>query len=439
MKQKLFVLSMDAMVREDIAYLETKPNFAKIMAKRAEVTGVRSVYPASTYPAHTTLQTGCYPGKHGVRMNFQLKTVDDKIPHWARFSSDIEVETIFDAAKRAGCTTASVYWPITGNNPNIDYIINEYFFYYPGERDRIEEVFAGMGANEDALQAVRENLYLFPGRRNPKAPGGLNREGVFDDFIMGCTCSLIRNVQPDVMLVHNCWLDSLRHRYGAFNEHVTGGLDATDAWLGDVIVAMEEAGVWEQTNFVILSDHGQRNYTRLVKLNVLLQQGGLQELAPNGTIYNWKAYSQSNGKSTTIFLADNTSEKLYQRVYDYLKQLQAEGKWGIEAIHTREELKERYNQYGPFSFMVEADEETEFDNALSGDAVKDLPDCEVHGAHGYEPEKGPQPVFMGSGPAFREGAVLERAEMVDIAPTLAAVLGQTMPEADGRCLSELLR
>jgi len=439
MKQKLFVLSMDAMVREDVAYLETKPNFAKIMAKRAEVTGVRSVYPASTYPAHTTLQTGCYPGKHGVRMNFQLKTVEDNIPHWARFSDDIEVETVFDAAKRAGCTTASVYWPITGRNPSIDYIINEYFFYYPGEKDRIEEVFAGMGANEDALQAVRENLHLFPGRRNPKAPGGVNREGVFDDFIMGCTCSLIRNIQPDVMLVHNCWLDSLRHRYGVFNEHVTAGLDATDAWLGDVIAAMEKAGVWEQTNFVILSDHGQRNYTRLVKLNVLLRQGGFQELAPDGTIYNWKAYAQSNGKSSTIFLADNTSEKLYRRVYDYLKQLQAEGKWGIEAVHTGEELRERYSQYGPFSFMVEADEPTEFVNTLSGEAVKELPDGEVHGAHGYEPEKGPQPVFMGSGPAFREGVVLERAEMVDVAPTLAKIMGQELPQADGRPMTELLR
>lgn len=30
MQQKLFVLSMDAMVREDIAYLEIKPNFKKL-------------------------------------------------------------------------------------------------------------------------------------------------------------------------------------------------------------------------------------------------------------------------------------------------------------------------------------------------------------------------------------------------------------------------
>lgn len=438
MKEKLFVLSMDAMVREDIAYLETRPNFARIMARRAEVTGVRSVYPASTYPAHTTLQTGCYPGKHGIRMNFQLKPVEDNIPHWARFADAIRVENIFAAAKRAGCTTASVYWPITGNDPNIDYIINEYFFYYPGEKDRVEEVFAGMGANEDALRAVRENLHLFPGRRNPKAPGGLNREGVFDDFIMGCTCSLIRNVQPDVMLVHNCWLDSLRHTYGVFNGHVTAGLDATDVWLGDVIAAMEEAGVWEQTNFVILSDHGQMDYSRKVKMNVLLREGGFLTLAPNDTLYDWAAISRSNGKSTTIFLDDNGDQKMLDRVYRYLKQLQEEGKWGIAAVHTMEELKTRYGQYGPYSFMVEADEESYFVNDLTGPVIVQMPDGKVGGCHGYEPEKGPQPVFLGHGPAFREGAVLPYAEMVDIAPTLAAVLGQELPEADGRPLRELL-
>ena len=59
--------------------------------------------------------------------------------------------------------------------------------------------------------------------------------------------------------------------------------------------------------------------------------------------------------------------------------------------------------------------------------------------HGYEPELGCQPVFLAHGPAFREGAVLERAKLVDIAPTLAAALGQQLPQAQGRCLNELLR
>ena len=55
MKQKLLVISMDATVHEDVAYLETLPNFQKILGKRAEVERVKSVYPAITYPAHSTL------------------------------------------------------------------------------------------------------------------------------------------------------------------------------------------------------------------------------------------------------------------------------------------------------------------------------------------------------------------------------------------------
>ena len=44
MNPKLIVLSMDAMVHEDIAYLSQKPNFQKLLGKRAEVERVCSVY-----------------------------------------------------------------------------------------------------------------------------------------------------------------------------------------------------------------------------------------------------------------------------------------------------------------------------------------------------------------------------------------------------------
>ena len=36
-------------------------------------------------------------------------------------------------------------------------------------------------------------------------------------------------------------------------------------------------------------------------------------------------------------------------------------------------------------------------------------------------------------------AVIERAELVDIAPTLAAILGETLPDACGKALKELLK
>ena len=432
MKQKFFVLSMDAMVHEDVAYMEKKPNFKKIMAKRAEVNGVCSVYPASTYPAHTALMTGCYPIKNGIFSNFPLRPDRDGTNHWPLLHYSVFAEDIFAAAKRAGLSTAAVYWPITGRNPNIDHIINEYFFYYK-DIGEPEKAFALQGADEVALQAVRENSHLLPTTRGQ----GFSRTAVFDDFIMGCTCSLIRNAKPDFLMLHNCYLDSTRHTYGVFSEEMKQSLDYMDEWLGWVIDAMEEAGVYEQTNFIILSDHGQMDCAKTVKMNVLLQQGGLQQLGLNGTLYDWHAFSQSNGKSTTIHLRDNCNQKLYDRVYAYLQKLQADPQYCIEKIWTKDELAKTYGQGGPYSFMVEAVDGVQFSDALSGEVVTES--LRGAGKHGYQPEKGPQPVFLAHGPAFKEGAVLERSSLVDTAPTLAYIMGQALPEADGRVLTELLK
>ena len=436
MAKKLFVLSMDALVREDIAYLQTKPNFKKIMEKCAEVDKVLSVYPASTYPAHATLMTGAYPGKHGVFANFQLKTFNDGISHWATESNWVYAEDLFAAAKRAGCTTASVFWPITANNPNVDYIINEYFFYYPDEVGRVEEVFARQGANEAALRAIWENMPLFPrveGGNNPLAER-------FDGFLMGCACSLIRNEKPDVILVHNCTMDGYRHKSGVFGDLIPKGLDRTDEWLGDVIAAMEDAGVYEETNFIILSDHGHMNMSKYIHLNVLFREAGLLEVAPNGGIYNWKAYAQANGFSTTVHLVDNSNKKLYDQVYAYLQQLQESGKYGIRKIYTKDELLEQYGQNGPYSFMVEAEDGYGFANSWTAEhPVVPLANGGIRGAHGHTPERGPQPVFMAHGPDFKEGVSIPNAKLVDVAPTLAAVLGQTLADADGRVMTELLK
>lgn len=432
MKKKLFVLSMDAMVREDVAYMMTKPNFSALMERRAEVTHVRSLYPASTYPAHTTLMTGCHPDKHGIYSNLPLCPFNDGITHWYLYHKDVWAEDLFAAAKRVGCTTAAVYWPITGCNPNIDHIIDEYFFYYPNDTDHIEERFAELGADEVALRAVRENLHRFPVKRD-----GVTLDALFDDFIMGCTCSLIRNEQPDVLLVHNCIIDTHRHNNGVFGDTLTSALDQTDVWLGEVIDAMREAGVYEDTDFVILSDHGQRDYTTRINLNVLLQRGGFIDIAPDNSIYRWQAYAQSNGQSTTVHLCDKGNERLWLSVYDYLMQLKNEGVWGIDEILTEADLKTRYHQSGPYSFMVEAQDGYAFGSAWTGEPSITLPS--VKAGHGYMPEKGPQPIFLGRGPSFKDGACLDTADLTDVAPTLASILGASLPDADGRCLSELLQ
>ncbi len=437
MKEKLFVLSMDAMVHEDVEYLLSKPNFSRLMAERAEVERVCTIYPSITYPAHISILTGCRPGRHGVISNTAFKTINDGINHWHLYSNAVHVEDLFAAAKRAGCTTAAVYWPVTGLNPNIDYLINEYFFPYPDEP--VLEAFAKFGANEDTLDVIRENMDRYPSC--PEKTDTVELSNTYDNFINGCTCSLIRRFQPDLLVVHNCFMDTTRHRYGIFNKMTTACLDQMDLWLGELMEAMSDAGVYNHTNFVILSDHGQMNFARRIKLNVLLARGGYIDVAPDGSVKGWLAFAQSNGMSGTIYLRDPSDRRLWQEVYSYLRQLAADGVWGFQEVYTEEEVRQRYGMYGNFSFMVETDGYTAFSDGWTEPILNpiDLSDYRLGRAtHGYQPEKGPQPVFLGRGPAFRPGAVLPRAQVIDEAPTLAAILGQELPQAEGRCLRELL-
>ena len=439
MKHKVFVLSMDAMVGEDLTYLAGKPHFSRLFKDSARVGRVTTIFPSITYPAHVSMMTGCRPGKTGIYTNYLIQVNKPKkdVP-WHLDACEVKVEDYFAAAKRAGRTTAAVFWPVTGNNPNIDWEINELFFYLDED---MEEHFRKYGANDEAMAVVRENIRRFPKAKeyNPRyMRGGKD----MDDFIMGCVCSLIKRDQPDFMVAHNCILDSLRHRYGVFHEKVTRALDDVDEWLGEVADAMQEAGVLEDTDFILCSDHGQRNNVRNMKLNVLLGRRGFLQTDEEGNITEWKARCVANGMSAYIFLHDRKDEKTKAEVFDYLKELAADGVWGFNEVYTAEEIKEKYGTWGDFDFAVNTDGYSSFIESATGSPVgkHNFSDYRSGRAtHGYFPEDGAQPVFVAAGPSFEPGAYIERADIIDEAPTIAHILGDSLPEAEGKCLSELLR
>ena len=110
---KLIVVSLDALVYEDLEYLKTKPTFAMLMENGAMVERIHSIYPSLTYPCHTTMATGCYPDKHGVVNNTALEFTEN--PPWLFDHKNVKCEDILDSCKKAGLKTASVGWPVSGN------------------------------------------------------------------------------------------------------------------------------------------------------------------------------------------------------------------------------------------------------------------------------------------------------------------------------------
>ncbi len=432
MAEKLIVLSMDAMVAEDLDHLQTKPNFSRLFAGAARTGSMCTIYPSITYPAHVSIRTGCRPGKHGVYTNYPLNLTGAP-PAWHLQSTAVQVEDLFDAAKRAGKTTASVYWPVTACHPHIDYNINEFFFY---RKEPIEPTFAAMGTNEATMAVIRENMDRFPDLDHLFRD--LTLRDTFDHFITGCMCSLIRRYQPDVLLAHNCHMDTIRHRYGVFNAHTTACLDQLDVWLGELIAAMEDAGVYDKTNFVLLSDHGQRHFSYEAKPNVLLRQAGYIDVDDAGCVTDWRAICQSNGMSAYVFVKNDADRPAVESL---LRAWSDAGTYGIGTVRTVDQTRETYGLYGDFAFLLETDGRSGFDNGWTGPAVDHFAPGDARedaATHGYEPETGPQPVFIARGGAFRPGAYLEAARVIDEAPTLAHILGADMPQAEGRILTELL-
>ena len=428
--KKLIVLSADALVAEDMEYLATLPNFQKYLAGGVGIRRVHSVYPTITYPCHTTMITGVYPEKHQVTGNLELHPGQTSDLPWLWDSKyNACHQDIFTEAKKAGYETAAVFWPVTGNHPAIDHLIDEYWIQ--SEEDTPEAAFRRMGSDEQMLRIVEKNSHGVKRLLHPQ----------LDTFIVDCACDVIRECHPDLLFLHPADVDWARHQYGVFNDQVKKTVESTDRYIGQIMSAVEESGAAEETNLVLVSDHGQRNITKIVNINVAFARAGLIRVKEDGTFADWDAWCLSGGMSAQVYLKHPDDPARMDQVKRLLEKMQKDVRYGIERIFTKEEA-EKEHLSGDFSFVLEALEGTSFGDQFQPPLVTSFETKDYrygHATHGYLPEKGPQPVFYAKGPDFAEHVMLDHARLVDEAPTLAALLGVEFPNVQGVTLWELLR
>lgn len=424
-KSKLIVLSADALVAEDMELFKTLPNFKKYLSGGACVKAVKTCYPTITYPAHTSIATGVYPDRHGITGNDVYYPEPSKRP-WVWFHEYVKAKDIFTYAKEAGRTTAGVFWPVTGNHPDIDYLIDEY--WSQGEGDTRRAAFERSGTSPEIMKIVER--YVDTGWVERSHPGA-------DIFVINCAADIIREYSPDLIMIHPANIDSYRHHNGLFNKFVDNGIRETDEWLGQLCRAAEDAGELQNTNVVLISDHGQLEIKRSIKYNVLLADAGFLTVE-NGKITDMKAYVRSGGMVAYCYVYDKAEN---DNVYKYLCHLKDEGIYGVSEVLTEAEAREKHRLGGEFDFVLETDGYTSFSEGICRPLTDTFTKEDYRlgrATHGYMPEKGPQPVFYAKGPDFKDGAELERCDTVDEAPTFARILGTEMKDVDGRILTELL-
>lgn len=421
--RKLIVLSCDAMVTEDLELLRTLPNFREYLAGGAEAESIRTVYPSLTYPVHTSILTGCYPGTHGVINNSPFTLPSGRPgPHpWNWFHDAVKVPDIHIAAKKAGLKTASVYWPVTGNHPGVDYLIDEYWPQFKG--DTLHDAHKRAGASPEVLEIIDSHAgAILHGHKE-----------INDSFVADCACDIIRRFTPDLITIHTASIDEFRHCGGVFHKSVKDGIYEADRWIGQLCEAAIEAGVFADTDFILVSDHGQIDIKRVMKLNVLLAEAGLITVE-DGEIRDWKAVCNSGAAMNYVYLKDPGDRETYDRTLSLLRALCAEGVYGFERVYTRQEAEDEEHLTGSFAFALETDGYTSFNDGFTRPLLGRQcgEDYRVGFAtHGHHPDKGPQPVFVAKGPGIPADTRIPRSPIVNEAPTFAKLLGVDLPTAQG--------
>ena len=409
--RKMVLISLDAVFRDDLERFEPGGFLDTLWKRSAACDQVKTVFPSLTYPAHTTLITGCSPAEHGIGQNQPFQP--DKEPAmraWYWDAAAIKRPTLFDAVKEAGGRCASVLWPVTGKNPSIRWNFPE-VLALPGEN----QVFK-MLAYGTPLWVLSTELRL--GRQRVSA-----KEPHLSDYGCLLTCDVVRQKRPDLTALHMVDVDDMRHHHGVTSPEALQGLKRLEQRVRRIYEAVRTTPGMEDALFVLVSDHGQENVDQPVCITEIL------ELAGFGGVLR----VQSNGMTAYLYEGCDDAQKIAAA----LAYLEENGNnLGIADLYDTQTLRTLgcfEGDGGRICAAVEAAPGVVFSDAL--------PEAKREKAtHGFGPSHSAcDCLLMIHGRGIPEGISLPPMEMRDVAPTLAELMEVPFPNATGRSHASLVK
>lgn len=421
-KQRLYMISLDAFGAKDLEYAQTLPTFKYLLDRSARVEKVETVYPSLTYMAHTSIITGVYPNKHGITNNTYVQP-KRKSPDWHWYAKDIKVPTLFDIAHEAGYTIASFLWPVTGRNKAIKYNMTEIFANRPWQSQALISLWSS--SPKFMIDLERKFGKIRKGIQQPE----------LDHFLTAGIVDTIHSKNPDLMAIHLVDLDSTRHQFGVDSQEARAAIRRMDDHLNQIVTAMKEKGIFEETVLALFGDHYQLDAHTVVRLNQLFKAQGWLKETKDGLIQEWTVLAKGADGSCYIYTKPEVN-------LEEVRQLLAQHTEQIETIYTQEEAA-RLGADETCSFLVEAKKGYYFISDSTGsflEEIKTTKETAFHkGTHGYSPKKeNYETTLFISGPGINTEARIPVAHLIDEGPTFLHAMGLEFPKVvDGKILREL--
>lgn len=369
--RSLILVSIDGL-RWDYLDRTPTPNLDRIAAGvRAE--SLQPPFPSYTFPSHYTLVTGLHPENHGIVSNvfydperrdqFKLGAAEDMVDGtwWLG-------EPLWNTAEKQGMIAATLFWPGS------------------------EAPIGGMRPSE---WTPYDSAMSHKARVN-RVIGWLGRPDT---------------ERPGFMTLYFSAVDSAGHGHGPDAAEVDATLGGVDSALGDLLGGIEELGLADKVDIVVVSDHGMapKDPDKVVILDEGADLSGVHVV-----------------EYSPLFQA---------RIPDADKALAVQQ--GLDALdHVRCHLAAQtppewhYRSHRAIGDVVcLADDGWQLSQRAYFEAN---PGRFVGGTHGWDPAwKAMHGVFLADGPRFADGVRIDTLHAVDVYGVLCAALGLTPAPNDG--------
>ena len=401
-KKHLMLISLDAVSSDDIKLLSKLPNFAKLMSKGTLVRDVSSVFISNTYPAHTSIITGVHPNKHGLwdNVNTDLRK---EYSDWRYNANEVLAPTLYQHAAKNGYKVCSIMYPVTGGAKSIRYNLPE----IPGNMNILRRAWIMLtkGSTGYTLSSILRNIKDFKGINEPE----------LDNFTARIACDTIIRKKPNVLMLHLIDADTQKHDFGPESEQAYDAIRRHDKRLGDIMNALEKAGIYEDTSFIVFSDHGCLPVKAAVNPNSILRENGLIRYKGE-KVTDYDCYFHIAGGTAFLKLCNPQKEMQVQSVVEKMQSAPYFGR-----ILTDEEMEiSGVKRFGGFMLGIEAAEGYSFGKHKPGQ-------------HGYGLKwEGYNPFYLAVSDKTPQGETLYGGCITDICPLAADILNIPKWNMDGK-------
>jgi len=392
-----------------------------------------SIFPSYTYPSHTAMLTGAFPARSGIVFNQPKDSKGD----WNWYAKYTKAPTIWKALHDRGLTTAAVYWPGTVDNPDITYNLSEIWDNaHPDDRATV--------VREHAVpKGIFEEI-----ERN--ATGRLDSTNMNDNYfsldenVGRMAAYILQTYKPALLALHFATVDGNEHAYGRDADSVRLAVESNDRAIGDVLEAIDKAGIKDSTAVIVVGDHGFSTIHEIMRPNLLIRSLPVRFIAAGGSAF---LYLKGEAKSADAAM-------LVKKVTDSLNAL-PEAKRKLFRIIDRKEL----DQMGADSSAILAlsglqgsglvfsgsTAPHQMENHGPGTLVQNNKLAGVFipttgGHHGYDPNIPDMWTgFIAAGAGIIKAGYINSLREVDIAPLIAKLLGIDFSTPDGKLVPGIIK